>query len=158
MKKILIALDYAPPAQKVAELGYALGKAMNAEIVLLHVIENVLYYSSSIYDPIMGFGGFVNTDFLSINAVEGITKEATLFLEKTRLHLKDDSIQTLIVHGDIADSILETAKTNKYDLIILGTHSRNGFEEIFLGSTAHKLIKHSNIPMYIIPTKHFTNK
>ena len=38
MKKILIALDYDPPAQKIAETGYALAKDMNAEVVLLHVV------------------------------------------------------------------------------------------------------------------------
>ena len=46
MKKILVTLDYDPSAQKVAEIGYKLGKAMNAEIILLHVIEDAVYYSS----------------------------------------------------------------------------------------------------------------
>jgi nucleotide-binding universal stress UspA family protein len=40
MKRILIALDYDPSAQKVAETGLSFAKAMKAEITLLHVLAN----------------------------------------------------------------------------------------------------------------------
>lgn len=40
MNKILIALDYDPSAQKVAETGFSFAKAMKAEITLLHVMTN----------------------------------------------------------------------------------------------------------------------
>lgn len=33
MKKVLIALDYDPTAQKVAEIGFSIAKAMKAEII-----------------------------------------------------------------------------------------------------------------------------
>ena len=41
MKKVLIALDYDPTAQKVAETGFSLAKTMGAEVILLHVISDV---------------------------------------------------------------------------------------------------------------------
>jgi len=62
MKKILIAIDYDPTAQKVAEEGFELAKTMGAEVVLLHVIADPVYYSSTDYSPIMGFTGYLNTD------------------------------------------------------------------------------------------------
>ena len=45
LKKILIALDYDPTAKKVAEAGYTLAVAMNAEVTLLHVISDPVYYA-----------------------------------------------------------------------------------------------------------------
>lgn len=153
MKKILIAIDYSPTARKVAEQGYALGKAMNAEIVLLHVIEYVGYYSSTVYDPIMGFVGFSNTNFLGSDVVDSITKESTIYLEKIKLHLQDNAIKTAVSHGQIADTILETARTLNCKLIVVGTHSKSIMGEIIMGSTAHKLIKHSTVPILIIPIK-----
>lgn len=153
MQKILIAIDYAPSAKKIAEQGYALGKAMNAEIILLHVIEDVGYYASTAYDPIMGFGGFANTNFLSSDAMDSITKEAAIYLEKIKLHLQDDSIKIRLEQGEIADTILETAKKINCKLIVIGTHSKSAIGEILMGSTAHKLIKHSTVPIFIIPTK-----
>lgn len=153
MKKILIALDYSPAAQKVAEQGHALGKAMKAKIVILHVIEDIEYYSSSIYDPIMGFSGIVNTNFLSNDAVEIVAKETSNYLEKTKVHLNDEEIETVVQSGSIADTILNTAKATSADIIVIGTNIRNGLEDLILGNTAKKLIKTSTIPMFIIPIK-----
>lgn len=154
MKKILIAIDYNISAQKVAELGHALGKAMHTEILLIHVIEDVMYYSSQSYDPIMGFGGFVNTNFLGPEVQESVEKEAYHFLEKTAIYLNDADVRIQVIHGNIEDTILETAREKKCDLIVIGTHSRKWLEEILLGSTAHKLLKNSKIPLFIIPIKH----
>ena len=57
MKKVLIALDYNPCAQKVAETGYVYAEAMNAEISIIHAITDIAYYNME-YKPIMGFKGF----------------------------------------------------------------------------------------------------
>jgi nucleotide-binding universal stress UspA family protein len=48
MKKILIALDYNPTAQQVAETGYKLAKSMNAKVLLLHVVADYTYIRHSI--------------------------------------------------------------------------------------------------------------
>eukprot|EP01045_Picozoa_sp_COSAG04_P042438 COSAG04_NODE_13406_length_607_cov_1.429134_2_plen_60_part_01 len=57
MKKVLIALDYNPSAQLIAEKGYQLAKAMQADVCLIHVVADAGYYSVD-YSPIMGCGGF----------------------------------------------------------------------------------------------------
>ena len=57
MKKICIAIDTSPSAEKVAKLGYEYAQALNAEVVLLHVIYDVEMYQYD-YDPIMGYEGF----------------------------------------------------------------------------------------------------
>jgi nucleotide-binding universal stress UspA family protein len=153
MKKVLIAMDYAPSAQKVAEQGYEIAKAMNADVVLLHVVEDVGYYSNNIYDPIMGFGGFTNDIIIDNDALLKIEKEANGYLSKAKSHLRDENIQTKVLHGEITERILETAKKEHCDLIVIGTHSRSGIEEFFLGSNAHSLIKQVTTPLFIIPIK-----
>ena len=47
VSKVLIALDYNPTAQKVAEAGFSMAKSMNAEVVLMHVITCLLYTSDA---------------------------------------------------------------------------------------------------------------
>jgi len=54
MKKVLIALDYNPTAKKVAEAGYAMAKAMNADIFLLHVGLGLGMYST-VYPDMSGW-------------------------------------------------------------------------------------------------------
>jgi nucleotide-binding universal stress UspA family protein len=153
MKKILIALDYSPTAQKVAEEGYKLAKTLGADVTLLHVVSDATYYSSTDYSPIMGFTGYVNTNPLDINTIE-VLKEASLkFLDKTRIHLGDTTIRTMVAEGDFADAILRSAKSVNANIIVLGSHSRKWLENIVMGSVTEEVLRHTTIPLFIIPTK-----
>jgi hypothetical protein len=153
MKKVLIALDYNPTAQKVAELGYSLVKGMNVDITLLHVLTNPVYYSSTVYEPIMGFGGYIDTDFLGERISDGLRKSSLEFLNKSKYHLGDANIKTLVVEGDIAEVIIETAKTMKADLVIVGSHSQQWLEKVLMGSVAEKVLHENAFPVLVIPTK-----
>jgi len=149
----LIALDYDPTAKKVAEIGFEFAKTMGAEIVLLHVISDPVYYSSTDYSPIMGFNGFLSTDPLQLNTMEVLKTASLNFLDKTRAHLGDKTIQTVVEEGDFADSIIKTAKKMHIDLIILGSHSQKWLENIVMGSVTEEVLRQSEIPLLIIPTK-----
>ena len=153
MKKILIALDYDPTAQKVAEQGYSLAKTMGAEVILMHVVTDPSYYTSTEYSPIMGFGGYMDVAQLYPVPTDGLKLASQHYLEKTKHHLKDDTIQTTVREGDIADSILKTAKEVHADIIVMGSHSRKWLENIVLGSVAKDVLNNTKIPLYIIPTK-----
>jgi nucleotide-binding universal stress UspA family protein len=153
VKKVLIALDYNPTAQKVAEEGYSVASAMNAEITLLHVISDFVYYSSTEYSPIMGFGGFIDMTQLQNESSEGLKTAALSFLDKSRQYLGDKSINILVKEGDFADVILATAKEMKAELIIIGSHSRKWLENLVMGSVTEKVLHHTSIPLCIIPTK-----
>ena len=96
MKNVLITLDYDPTAQKVAEIGFAMAKAMNAEVVLLHVISDPIYYSSPEYSPIMGFSGYGVMGPLELESVDGLKKASQYFLDKSKRHLGDKTIKTLV--------------------------------------------------------------
>ena len=153
MKSILIALDYDPTAQKVAELGFSLGENNHAAITLLHVIADPSYYASTLYDPIMGFGGFVNMDLLRPEIMDEIKTTALDFLEKTKHHLGDSTIKTLVREGSIAASILDAAKELNADTIVIGSHSRKWLENIVMGSITEQVLHRTLIPLFIIPTK-----
>ena len=151
MKKVLIALDFDPTAQKVAEVGYSFSKSLGAEVILLHVIVDPIYYSSVESFPIIGYTGSLITP-LQIPDIEETKKESGLFLDKIKLHLGDDTIQTLIEEGDFADLILNKAKELKVDTIVLGSHSRRWLEDVIMGSVTEDVLRHSTIPLFIIPT------
>ncbi len=153
MKKILIALDYEPTAQKVAEIGYSLGGNLNTEITLVHVIGDPSYYASSAYDPIMGFGGYVNVDLLHPEIINELKKSSLNFLEKTKHHLGDETIKILVREGSIAEAILETAQELNSDIIVMGSHSRRWLENILMGSITEHVLHHTDKPLFIIPTK-----
>jgi nucleotide-binding universal stress UspA family protein len=158
MKKILIALDYDPSAQKIAETGYALAKSMNAQVILLHVTSDAAYYSSLSYSPIMGFDSFSNLDIVQTDIVEILKKAAREYLDKSKQHLGDETIQTIIKDGDFGESILDAAIEMSVDVIVMGTHSRRGLDKILMGSVTEKVLHKSTIPLFIIPTKNLEEK
>jgi nucleotide-binding universal stress UspA family protein len=153
IKKVLIALDYNPTAQKVAEAGFSMAKAMNAEIILLHVMSNPAYYSSAEYSPIMGFNGYMNVMPLPSDSIAELKKASQHFLDKSKHHLGDNTIQTLVEEGDCAESILKTAKHLHVDVIVVGSHSRRWLDAILMGSVTEKVLHHTHIPLFIVPTK-----
>jgi len=143
MKKILIAIDYDQTAKKVAEVGFKLAKSLNAEVILLHVVSNpVLYYAS--------YMAMAPVQIKGNHELKAVSQD---FLEKTKHDLGDDTIQTIVEEGAIAESILETAREHETDIIVLGTHSRKWLENILLGSVAEYVLNHTTLPLFIIPTK-----
>jgi nucleotide-binding universal stress UspA family protein len=53
----------------------------------------------------------------------------------------------------IANVILEATQTEKADLIVMGTHGREGIERLRLGSVAQAVASSSSIPVQIIPVR-----
>jgi nucleotide-binding universal stress UspA family protein len=152
-KKVLIALDYNPTAQKVAEEGFSMAKSMNAKVVLLHVITDPVFYSTSGYSPIMGFNGYMDMSPMQLDSVDGLKNASLQYLDKSREHLGDKTIKTMVKEGDFAESILKAAKDLHADLIVMGSHSRKWLENIIMGSVTERVLQHCSIPLLIIPTK-----
>ncbi|MDO9374845.1 MAG: universal stress protein [Bacteroidota bacterium] len=153
MKKILIALDYDPSAEQIAKAGHELAKATQAQTVLIHIIADALYYSSLDYSPVMGYTGFSSPDMVPLVDIQALKDASLDFLEQTKRHLNDDSIQVIVGDGDCADAILETANEIGADVIVLGSHSRRGLDKILMGSISEKVLNHTSIPLLMIPTK-----
>ncbi len=152
-KHVLIALDYDPTAQKVAEAGLSLAKAMGAQVILLHIVADHVYYYSPEYSPIMGLSDALISYPFHLGEPEELRNAAQGFLDKTKKHLGDESIQTVVKEGNLADSILETAKELKVDMIVMGSHSRKWLEKIVMGSVTESVLNQTSIPLYIVPTK-----
>jgi len=153
VSKILIALDYAPTAVKVAETGFLLAQTMGAKVILLHVLSEPVYYSSREYSPVIGFTGYMEMDTLKSVSIERLKNASLLYLEDTKKQLGDKKILTIVKEGEFADTILEAAKEVNADIIVIGSHSRRWLEEILMGSVTEKVLHHTLIPLLIVPTK-----
>lgn len=153
MKKILIALDYDPTAQKVAEKGFSLAKSMKAEITLLHIMKDQGFYTTPGFDPILGYSGYVDVSPTILQSEDGLIKASQKYLDKIREHLGDDTIQTLVKEGDYAKTIVESAEDLHSDIIVIGSHSQKWLENIIMGSVAESVMNQSSIPIFIVPTK-----
>jgi len=153
VKKVLIALDYNPTAQKVAETGFSLATSLGAELTLLHVITDPVFYATSGFDPIMGFNGYVDVSPTVLDSIDGLKNASLQYLNKTKQHLGDETIQALVKEGDFAETILKTAKELHSDIIVIGSHSQKWLENILMGSVTERVLHQSSVPLFIVPTR-----
>jgi nucleotide-binding universal stress UspA family protein len=99
----------------------------------------------------MGFDTFSNV--VETDTTDELKTVAQNYLDKSKQYLGDETIETVVKNGDFGETILQTAKDLNVDIIVMGTHSRRGLEKILMGSVAEKVLRHSLIPLFIIPTK-----
>lgn len=140
-KKVLIALDYDPTALKVAKSGYRIAKAMNAEVLLLHVLRDMFFYSTMV----MNMGPLQSDNVLELK------DESQNFLDKTIQILRDETIRTLLKEGDFASSILAVAGSVHADIIIMGSHGHKWLKNIARDSVTERVLQQTDIPLFIIP-------
>lgn len=151
MKKVLIALDYSDVTQQVAAKAGDLAKSIGSDVVLVHVLSDVTYYSSLNYSPILGFDSFSNLDILQTSIVDDVRSAAQAFLNRIKEDFQFNNAETVIREGDFADEILNAAAAYHADIIAIGTRSRRGIDKILIGSVAQKVLNKSSIPVFMIP-------
>lgn len=151
MQKVLIAIDYNPVSEKIAKQGYELAKNLNCEVCLIHVIADESYYEMS-YSEFMGYVP-VKDDIEKIKKNDELHKVGLDLLIAATEFIKDPNVQTHVAEGKPAEAILNYADQWGADIIVLGTHSHNTLEKIFLGTVASKIIEDTKIPVHLIPVK-----
>ena len=152
MKKTLIALDYNPVSEKVVDAGYKLAKQLGSEVCLIHVVADVSYYGVQ-YPTFMGYGGFDAS--IDLDLATEMRTVAKNYLETVAKHLNDPEVSTYLGYGDASDAILKYADEYRADLIVLGTHSHNFLEKLLLGDVASQVLKHTKIPVFMVPIKKY---
>ncbi len=150
MKKICIALDTSPSAEKVAKIGFNYAKMLQAEVVLIHVVNHVGVYVNS-YNPIMNYNGFLINK--NIEIVESLEKEAKKFLESTANFLGEPSTEIKVLNGNPENQILNFVEEYNVDLLVVGTHSHSLLEDVLMGNIAAQIVKNSKTPILVIPVK-----
>ena len=143
IKRELIALDYDPTALKVADRGFTMAKEMGAEVILLHIIMNLVTYSLT----------YLKMDTLKLKSVSDLKEASQDFLDIPKQRPGKNMIQTIVKQGDFAVSLLNEAKEMAVDLIIVGSHNSIWLEEIVMGRVTNEALQQNRIPILIIPTK-----
>lgn len=138
-KKILFPTDLSDGSKTIAENVKLMAEKFDAEINVLYV-SNVGHYYSSINLPGSGLSTFEEE---VMSAAEGQLDD---FAEE---YFEGMNFKTDIIAGNPADEIVDYARANEIDLIIMG-HSRAGLERVLLGSVAHRIVKLSPIPVLIV--------
>ena len=61
------------------------------------------------------------------------------------------SVSTRVETGDPASAVVAVQRSGEYDLIVLGTNQRKGFERLLIGSVTEDVIREAQRDVLIIP-------
>jgi nucleotide-binding universal stress UspA family protein len=140
-KKVLYPVSLTEITPKVAKYAREVIKEFGAEVHLMFVILSISQRER------VHIKYAVPRDFN-----EQAMAQAETALEKFRdEHLADLPNCKLVVKcGDVAEEILDYAKSEGVDLITMGTHGRRGVSQVFLGSVAASVLQRTPVPVFIV--------
>jgi nucleotide-binding universal stress UspA family protein len=138
-RRLLVPVDLAtedPPELKFAA---DLAKATSAEIVVLHVID----YVPTLL-PVELPGGY---PLPQLDVIENaVGQKMGRMIEKAGL----TGVKTLVEVGGAATAIVDVAKREKVDQIIIGSHSHKAIARLVLGSVADRVAHTATCPVTIV--------
>jgi nucleotide-binding universal stress UspA family protein len=138
-EKIVVPLDGSDCAQRAFDLALDLAKLAGAELAICSVVDPIVIVEST---PPTPAADIVLTDMES---------EARRRIAEATERARNDGV---IARGEMLmgvpfDRILDFAKRNSANLIVMGTHGRTGLPHFFLGSVAEMVLKKSPCPVLI---------
>ena len=137
-QKILLPTDGSKNANKEIETALNIIDKEKGELILLSVASNIITLQLSNEDDISN----LNT-LLSKNAEENVAN----MKEKINANVK---ISTKVFTGSPAKSIIEVAKEENVDLIVIASSGKSGLDKLFLGSVAENVVKNAKNDVLLI--------
>ena len=142
-KKILYPTDFSDVAAKAMDYIKQLKEAGSQEVVILHVINQ------RIVDGLMRHA-MLDKDILqwkkkAKEVAQGSLEEMGLELEKAGF-----TVKRIIKTGFPWREILEEEEQEKPSLIVIGSHGRSNFSDMFLGSVSDRVIRKCKRPVMVI--------
>ena len=135
VKKILIPFDGSEYSKKAILFAADVAQQNNSELFLVHVVKDkdippeILEYVKS--EKINGGIGKVSAKLIS----EGIMKAAQKQIQEMGLKIA----KSMVFRGDPAEEIIQFAKNNDIDMIVIGSRGLGQIKGLLLGSVSSKV-------------------
>ena len=140
MNKILLPVDFPNTSLGVVHQAAFLARHFHSEIILLHVVTPLSYPAG-----ILESGHELTARDLHAEIMKRAQKDLD---QSLRSELDRIAVKRLLLRGDPAREIAQTARDEKVDLIVMSTHGHGVFYRFLLGSVAAKVLHDSDCPVW----------
>jgi nucleotide-binding universal stress UspA family protein len=145
VKKIMCPVDFSSNSDHALKYALTLAALSQAELLLFHVVEPFSYPQSvELFEPV------VDEVELTMKLQAAFEKQ----LEDQVTALKDEyaNVRGRIVTGNTFVEIIQAARQEKADMIVMGTHGRTGLAHVLIGSVAERVVREAPCP--VLTVKH----
>lgn len=140
--RILFPTDFSEACYTALPHAQRMASFDGAEILLLHVVEDVPVVSE--------MGMYFQGGAFQMEAFMDAAQER-LKIEKTRFHGPWQPVQLDVRVGDPAATIDDYAREKGVDLIVMATHQPSFVERLFVGSVAEGTLRDAPCPVLVVP-------
>ena len=146
IRKILVAIDGSEHAWKALDLAIELAKAHQAELIVLHVLAHeAVPEALRTYAEVEGLPVEEESARFRYGRTLGdaLTREAQ---DRARAG-GVAAVEARTAEGKPATVIVETAKAERADMIVMGAYGRTRFRELILGGATHGILRQMTLPV-----------
>ncbi len=135
MKKIIVGTDFSKTSAVALQYAVNIADKIEASLILVHVVKDKDFESK---EPLE-----------KEKAGKKIEAGFTELIEKNAAGFKGE-IETKIREGRVYQEITNQARYSDAWMIITGAHGLSGFEEVWIGSHAYKIVSHAECPVLTV--------
>jgi len=141
LKKILVPTDFSDSAHHALTYGTSFAREYGAELVLLHVVENLTVgYASDLFPVPMAevfqeISGYARAELAKLGA---------------EAREKGVSVREEVVQGKPSAEIIRFAREGEVDMIVLGTHGKGMLDQALFGSTTERVVRRAPCPVLTV--------
>lgn len=141
-RRILVALDASPHAQRALGEAIDLAATNNATLTIITVVPD---------PPAWSLFGAAEAPISLREVDQGVedTYRALLDAAVDRVP-RELPVRTILKHGPAGSAILGEAGTHGHDLIVMGSRCRGELRSLLLGSVSHDVVHASPIPVLVV--------
>jgi len=132
IRRILVPFDWSEPSNRVFQIAASLAQVHDAELIILYVVP----------PPAVMYGP----------PNEGYVEHMREELCRIRPGNPAIRVQHYLCEGVPAATILQMARENKCDLIVMGMHGRTGLRRALMGSVTEEVVRKAPCPVLTVTT------
>jgi len=148
-RKILVASDLTAASQPALRAAFDLARSMGGGLLVLHVTEPADAHRAS-WSRMLGHERAI-LESIAAREREGAARVLEGQIAELGADLHDGSAaEVQILVGRAADVILDTARAWQAELIVMGTHGRQGVRRALVGSVAESVVREAPCPVLTV--------
>ena len=145
LKKILVPLDGSERAERGLAMAARIARGAGSSLLLARIVSV----------PPIRFASYGEPAQIALALIANARDEAEEYLKKVSVSplVEGIAIEARVIEGHVSADILDTARNEHCDLIVICTHGHTGFQRWRLGRVADQVARHAPVPVLVVPAR-----
>jgi len=141
--KILIALDDSSHSQRAVDFVTRVRWPAGSRMTVMSVVQPLASAIAAAYEPAAALPAGLDEELR--RKLQDVVSQAEHTLREAGL-----STEGRVVMGDPREAVVEAARAERSDLVVVGSHGRTGLAKLWLGSVSSHVVTHAPCSVLVV--------